>query len=352
MNMMRLLSLCLTVPWALAQFPAVKNRTNVLRRNRNVGERKLQEQAVDLSQWFAESYTLYNPGNAPSVGNARWTVADDKLSVFQSRNGPPSLFCSDFSALGTAVQGRIRVETNRDDDFIGFALGFNPGDTTNPNADYLLIDWKMATDPPNPTLFGLIGAAVSRVTGIPSTLEFWKHTDEDCFESPICSPNMDCFESPLCSPLGEGLEELERAATLGEVGWERFTDYNFRFEYTATELRVFVDGNLEATVSGGFGDGRMCFYNASQERVRYSGFTIEALPTAAPSESPIETPSEPTPGSTVDPTPTPVTEPPPPPSQAENTPEPTEPTPAVFSFDFNRYLDDKEVKELFLRDGA
>ena len=35
---------------------------------------------------------------------------------------------------------RITVATNSDDDFVGFAIGFRPGDSTNASADYLLLD--------------------------------------------------------------------------------------------------------------------------------------------------------------------------------------------------------------------
>lgn len=110
---MRLLSLCLIASDVLAQLPNVVNskarflRKTELPKNNGGAERKLQqgEQPVDLNQWFAESY------EPVSRFRANWTVADDKLSVFQSVNAQPTLFCSNFSAQGTAVEGRIRVET-------------------------------------------------------------------------------------------------------------------------------------------------------------------------------------------------------------------------------------------------
>ncbi len=151
---------------------------------------------VDLSSWTAESYPAVD-GFLPGL----WTVAGDNLSVFQSINGQPTLFYSDFQAFNSAMQGRIVVSTDaEDDDYIGFALGFQPGDSTNPSADYLLIDWKQANQPFNfgspsctPESFAPRGLAVSRVIGIPTADEFWGHVN---------------FDTPACSDLNNGVEEL------------------------------------------------------------------------------------------------------------------------------------------------
>lgn len=90
---------------------------------------------VDLTTWMTESYD-----------DGDWAVYDNGNSVQQNDNGLPTFFYSDFSAMGGQAGLRltthVSVDTQEDNDFIGIALGFNPGDTTNPNADYLLIDWK------------------------------------------------------------------------------------------------------------------------------------------------------------------------------------------------------------------
>lgn len=215
---------------------------------------------VDLRTWTAESYPV------GSFGVGVWTPAPDGSTVTQSINGQPTLYVSNFSAFNTTVEGQVVVNTNFDDDFFGFALGYLPGDTMNPNADYLLIDWKARTQgftfgPPSCTPGGTAdgGLAVSRVTGTPTADEFWSHSD---------------FDEPACSPLGHGLQELARGASLGDVGWSSNTTYTFRFEFSATRLRVFVDGVLEIDVSGTFAGGRYAFYNFSQADVTYSAFTL------------------------------------------------------------------------------
>jgi len=120
---------------------------------------------ADLNNWTEESYPAV-AGFDPGV----WTVSGDGYSVLQSINGQPTLFYSDFPVFDTEVEGTIEVVTTVDDDFIGFALGFQPGDTTNSNADYLLVDWKQATQFFNfgtpsctPGRYAPAGLAVSRV---------------------------------------------------------------------------------------------------------------------------------------------------------------------------------------------
>jgi PKD repeat protein len=216
--------------------------------------------SVNLSGWAAESYAAVS-----GFGAGNWNVSTDGASVFQSVNGQPTLFYSDFAAFKTEVRGVIRVNTTSDDDFIGFALGFRPGDATNGEAEYLLIDWKKSTQPfdfgsPSctPGATANVGLAVSRVFGVPTADELWGHAN---------------FDS-ACSDADNGVEELARANTLGSTGWVSSTSYQFAFQFTATLLRVFVDDVLELEIDGVFNDGRLAFYNFSQAAVDYSAFTI------------------------------------------------------------------------------
>ena len=213
----------------------------------------------DLSTWTEESYPAVSGFPAGS-----WTVSADNTTVYQSNNGQPTFFYSDFSAVNTQMQGTIKV-TGGDDDYIGFALGFQPGDSTNTNADYLLIDWKRGTQYYN---FGSpscglgstapAGLAVSRVQGIPTADEFWGHND-------------------ICSPSGQGLTELARGVTLNSTGWIIGQEYTFRFEFTQASLKVYVDNVLEIDITGTFNNGRLAFYNFSQAGVTYSGYTVIPL---------------------------------------------------------------------------
>lgn len=211
-----------------------------------------QAGAVDLHTWTAESYAAVS-GFPAGV----WTVNADGSVVFQSQNGQPTLFYSDFNAQGSKVTGKIQV-TGGDDDFIGFALGFDPGDTGNPFADYLLVDWKRGTQyfdfgapSSDPGGTAPAGLAVSRVNGVPSADEFWQHKTLSA---------------------GSGLTELARATNLGNTGWVIGTEYEFSFDFGPGNLVVYVDGTKELEIAGSFANGRMAFYNFSQAGVKYSAF--------------------------------------------------------------------------------
>ena len=98
----------------------------------------LAQTPIDLMDWVGEDYRV--TGDPP----ARWFVAPDGLSVRQLVNANPAVFYGHFNAMNKTIEATVVVETTSDDDFFGFALGFLPGNTSNPEADFLLIDWKQA----------------------------------------------------------------------------------------------------------------------------------------------------------------------------------------------------------------
>jgi hypothetical protein len=215
---------------------------------------------VDLNSWTAESYPA-----VAGFGAGVWSVSTDGYSVLQSVNGQPTLFYSNFDVFNTEVEGAITVVTTGDDDYIGFALGFQPGDASNSDADYLLIDWKQGNQgfdfgAPSctPWSYAPRGLAVSRVSGVPTADEFWGHTNFDYY----------------CSDLNSGLLQLQRGATLGSTGWVDNAQYDFKFEYSATALKVYVDGSLEIDITGVFPNGRIAFYNFSQAQVQYNSYMV------------------------------------------------------------------------------
>lgn len=213
---------------------------------------------VDLGSWTADPYDPVSGFN-----DGVWTVSGDGSSVRQSVNGQPTIFYSDFEAFGTEVTGEITVDTTSDNDFIGFVLGYQPGDNNNADADYLLIDWKQGDqffdfggDSTSPGGDAPAGLAVSRVTGLPDADEFWQHDNLNG------------------TPSSSGLEELARGTTLGSTGWSDQTTYEFSFDFGPNNLQVFVNGLLEMDIAGNFSNGRIGFYNFSQAQVVYSAFEL------------------------------------------------------------------------------
>ncbi len=222
---------------------------------------------VSLFGWTAEHYLTGGQG-APL-----WTVAPDGQSVFQSRNSNPSLFVSDQPLIGTEAQVTIGVETTGDDDFIGFALGTTPGVVTDPDARYLLVDWKQ-NNQGDSCGTAPRGLALSYVWGVPHSTELWAHKN--------------------CQPGPGGVTELARATNLGSTAWADNDSYQFRFAYTTTSLQVWVDEVLELdvdldtllpdgvttvgdVVGESFPIGNLAFFNHSQSHVRYSGYQLSGL---------------------------------------------------------------------------
>lgn len=204
---------------------------------------------VDLNTWVDEP-----------AGAGNWTVGGTGGSfVDQSINGAPTFFRGNLSALNQTLTSKIQVRTNGDDDFIGFAIGFDAGDATSATADYLLLDWKQRDQAP-----GTAGLAVSRVRGLRTgDNDFWQHVNS--------------------------VEELARATNLGSTGWANHGEYEFTINFTANSLQVLVDGTeefnfLAADVGDGtaFNGGNFAFYNYSQASVRYSAVTQETFAVPEP----------------------------------------------------------------------
>lgn len=187
---------------------------------------------VDLSTWGANG------------GSSSWNVqGTNNDTVLQTVNGRPTVFFDSSAAAsstqGTALNGKIKVQTSGDDDFIGFVLGYNPGEIYSSSADYYLIDWKQQNQNP-----ASIGLALSHVTNGSADINFWDHIN--------------------------GVTELQRGATLGNVGWADFVEYDFNIVFTSSLIEVTVNGVTEISFAGSFNDGAFGFYNYSQGQVLYS----------------------------------------------------------------------------------
>ncbi len=209
---------------------------------------------VDLSSWWVD-------------GGGNWTlqgIGND--SVHQSLNSSPTVFFNNMDSQGLALSGTIRqgningTAGGGDDDFFGFVLGYDDNDLfgSNPTTDYMLVDWKQDTQ-----AGWAAGMSISRVTGSINTCgtctssNAWQHTGNVNF--------------------------IERAATLGSTGRVDNQEYLFDISFTATNIRVLVDGVEQFNRNGTFENGSFGFYNFSQPRVNYAGIeenvvTLPAIP--------------------------------------------------------------------------
>ena len=204
---------------------------------------------INFYDWVAE-------GRAASPGD--WRVENGGSQVRQRENSNVVVLYSPLVATGLTFRGTVQVNTSRDDDFFGFVLGFQPGDFQNPEAEYLVVDWKQSDEINASMAFGARGLAISRAYGFPYFSEFWSHLD-----LPGNGPSR--------------VEELQRGQRFGDIGWRDRAIYTFTIETTPQRVRVFVDDILELDLSGDFdfGPGRFGLYGLSQENVIYSGFSTE-----------------------------------------------------------------------------
>jgi hypothetical protein len=221
----------------------------------------------DLSDgWTVENYT--SPLSVHTDGV--WIVAGSTETVEQiTKQSVPTAYISDFN-MTTKVY-TASLSASGDDDYIGFVLGYDPGDFSNETADYLLIDWKedfqdtvdAGTFPGDcavavpPSFEGL---ALSRVSGVPDPDEIWSHSDLGCGD------------------LTGSVEELARATNLGGDGWNSTQTYTFDFLLKSDKIQIWVDGVLEFEVEDDFSDidGRFGFYTFSQGNAHFGNLVCHS----------------------------------------------------------------------------
>ncbi len=198
---------------------------------------------IDLSSWVID-------------GSGNWVLPGaPNNSVLQTLNSRPTVFFNGMDSQGLSLSGSIKVETTGDDDFVGFVLGYDDNDLFGSNAttDYILVDWKQGTQGGWDA-----GMSISRVTGsidasgVDTNADAWDHVGNVSF--------------------------IERAATLGNTGWSDNTEYLFEISFTASNIKVEVDGVEQFNINGSFENGSFGFYNFSQPNVRYAGIEEDILP--------------------------------------------------------------------------
>jgi hypothetical protein len=211
---------------------------------------------VDLSSWLQN-------------GGGGWSLEPGNNGVKQSGNSPPGVFHNNENSQGQSLSGSIEVQTTSDNDFVGFVLGYTQGDIGGGavGQDYLLIDWKQDTQAGWDE-----GLAISRVTGDIATggtntaSNAWQHNGV--------------------------VEFLTRSnatgSAFGNTGWANNTEYTFDLEFTSSNVKVFVNDNLEIDVDavdfggGPFANGAFGFYAFSQTGGRYAGLEEVVLPPTIP----------------------------------------------------------------------
>ena len=219
--------------------------------------------AVDLSTWEQR-------GN-PAYGN--WVYDSNNNTLTQKTNSEPTFYVSSGDFINKTISGEIEVNTSSDDDFIGFVLGFEQPTSASLNRyKFLLIDWKQYNQSVNGN-----GTANAEIRLI------YYNNEEN-------TPGNIFWATPTQTETWGEIETYEPSSTFPDVnsqgGWEEFRTIEFKAVYTEQNLKVFFDfgdGNytkvFDVNASSvpffdSFPEGKVGFYNYSQNEVIYKNFTI------------------------------------------------------------------------------
>jgi hypothetical protein len=204
---------------------------------------------VDVSGWTNEGAC------DATFSETSWTIESTTSVLKPDNNNCASFFRGGLAAQDQHLQFDITpLALTTDADAIGFALGFDPGDTTNPAADYFVAIWEGLDA-------GQAGLVLCRVQGVP-----------------VNGNSIRTCASPY---------QMEAAINLGAATWVHGVQYSFDVQFSASTLEISVDGILEFDLvpadfgSSTFDSGGFAFFNFSQAQTRYQDLTIVPEPTSA-----------------------------------------------------------------------
>ena len=188
-------------------------------------------------------FNNWNQEGAATAGD--WEVRDGGLTIYQKINGQPTYYVSDIVYQDNVTfEGRIKVDTDSDDDYVGFVFGFE-----NTSNYFLMYSSRDINDPTvgtgNGTHKGDTIFLKRYVNGVATTLV--SHANYRGWRA---------FENNLVVI--------------------KYIDNTIVITINGDEQINYIDENIEK-----FPSGRIGFYNLSQGKVQYSGFKIESSPTCA-----------------------------------------------------------------------
>ncbi len=212
-----------------------------------ISHTKAASVSIDLSSWVPEDYVVSS--NVTSNGPANWTIGGPGNTVAsQSLNSDPSILRSNntIDIAGKRITGTLRVDTNVDDDLIGFVFGYQ-----NRGQMYQ---------------FG------------------WKKTSQEQFEAGMYIRLIDTGNPGIDPALEDFQTTIDTTNTTilkrNTIPWVSFTNYDFvlNFGEGMFEITISQEGSVLAnwTVNDStFTGGDFGIFNQSQPGARYTIFTQE-----------------------------------------------------------------------------
>ena len=210
----------------------------------------LGPQAIDLREWTQQG--ILSKGN--------WVVSDDGTSVVQDiHEGSGTFFVSPDKFLNTTIRGKFKVDTTRDDDWMGLMFGLESptGDNIEATGEssFFLFDWKQADQ-------GVYkeGLSLAKVSG-----KYGAYANRGSFDV-------------LRSDFGQ------------DKGWQDLTEYEFALLYEEEGIKIDIDGQTifeigAEELGSNFEPGHVALYAASQKDVKFSGLSYESTAASVPEPS-------------------------------------------------------------------
>jgi hypothetical protein len=210
----------------------------------------MAEVVSDLGDWVVED---------ADTADAIWTYDENENSWYQTVNTGDMTILYDPSgeSLGKAITGTISVQTTSDDDYIGFVVGYNPGDKNIDDAGYMLLSWKQ-----------------SQQSNLDIGMELF-YAEEPLSLSYLYSG---------------GKTGVVASNDYESVGWQDFVEYSFDIAYSESYLAIYVNDELQYSVTPGdagiesFEEGSFGFYNFSQSNVLFGGVVYDDIETVISEE--------------------------------------------------------------------
>jgi len=182
--------------------------------------------------------------------NGNWAVSEDGKSVQQTINGTPTFFVSNFELSNDYFEGTFKMANDNDDDFVGFAFAFK-----DLNQPFYLVTWKklIQTTPAEGTAEE--GLKLLKLFN-PQQKDYWDGENNDSIKV-------------LKTSLGSG------------TGWAYNTNYRYKLSYKPEgifRILIYKDETVlwdteQIIDPEPIGKGKVAFFNYSQSKVMYEGFT-------------------------------------------------------------------------------
>ena len=197
--------------------------------------------------------------------NAYWKVLSSTEVIDTTWLFPATFFVSPNEMINVLIKGKVVVERDNDNDFIGLVFGYKkPTQLAEDNTyNFYLFDWKSEDEKSN-NRGAHEGFRLSYYNG------YFVRADQHAY-----------FVADVNNPPLRRLLKYKYGETLG---WQPFQEYEIELQYTSTLIRILVDGELIFEHEGCFQPGKFGFYCMSQAYANFKDFTYQQFIDFTPSK--------------------------------------------------------------------